>query len=156
MSTSESWSKDFYKRTTKSCRKTTWTPVSLISWNIESRPEMPRRRVRGHTDSVSPKEKKVRDMVAEFLDAGMIRESTSPWACPIVLVKKKDGSMRFCCDWRKLNEKNEERRSSSSSDQRHDRSAFESEILPETRFHIGILSGEVGRKFDRKDGIRHS
>ena len=47
--------------------------------------------------------KAVRALVDEYIDGGLIRESTSPWACPIVLVKKKDGTMRFCCDWRKLN-----------------------------------------------------
>ena len=45
----------------------------------------------------------VKDLVGTFLDAGYIRESTSPWACPIVLVRKKDGTLRFCCDWRRLN-----------------------------------------------------
>jgi len=37
-------------------------------------------------------------------DLGMIRKSYGPWAFPIVIVKKKDGSDRFCIDYRSLND----------------------------------------------------
>ncbi|GBM48452.1 Transposon Ty3-I Gag-Pol polyprotein [Araneus ventricosus] len=43
-------------------------------------------------------------LVQEMVDNGIIEESSGPWASPIVLVKKKDGSTRFCVDYRKLNE----------------------------------------------------
>ena len=45
----------------------------------------------------------VKDEIKEMMDLGVIEQSSSPYASPIVLVKKKDGSNRFCCDFRKLN-----------------------------------------------------
>jgi hypothetical protein len=39
----------------------------------------------------------------EFLDKGYIRPSSSPWGSPALFVKKKDGSLRMCVDYRPLN-----------------------------------------------------
>lgn len=45
----------------------------------------------------------VRKHLQDLLDTGVIRESESPFASPIVVVRKKDGSVRLCIDFRKLN-----------------------------------------------------
>ena len=45
----------------------------------------------------------VKTHIQEMLDLGAIRHSNSPWSSAIVLVRKKDGRLRFCIDLRKLN-----------------------------------------------------
>jgi hypothetical protein len=51
-----------------------------------------------------PKElAELKNQLQELLDNGYIRPSSSPWGCPMLFVKKKDGSLRLCVDYRPLN-----------------------------------------------------
>jgi hypothetical protein len=51
-----------------------------------------------------PKElAELKEQLQELLDKGYIRPSSSPWGCPTLFVKKKDGSLRLCVDYRPLN-----------------------------------------------------
>jgi hypothetical protein len=45
----------------------------------------------------------LKNQLQELLDKGYIRPSSSPWGCPSLFVKKKDGSLRLCVDYRPLN-----------------------------------------------------
>ena len=47
----------------------------------------------------------VRKALREMIETGAIRPSNSPWCNAVVLAKKKDGSMRFCVDFRRLNQR---------------------------------------------------
>ena len=47
--------------------------------------------------------RELKAQLQELLDKGFIRPSVSPWGAPVLFVKKKDGSMRLCIDYRELN-----------------------------------------------------
>ena len=47
--------------------------------------------------------KELKVQLQELLDLGFIRPSFSPWGAPVLFVKKKDGSLRMCIDYREHN-----------------------------------------------------
>jgi len=47
--------------------------------------------------------KELKSQLKELTDKGYIRPSQSPWGAPVIFVKKKDGSLRMCIDYRGLN-----------------------------------------------------
>lgn len=77
-------------------------PVThLVSHRIDTKHSLPisvplRRRSQPENDDISK-------LVDDMLQQGVIQPSHSPWSSPVVIVKKKDGSPRFCIDYRKLN-----------------------------------------------------
>ena len=53
---------------------------------------------------LSPVElKELKQQLQELTESGFIWPSTSPWGAPVLFVKKKDGSLRMCIDYRMLN-----------------------------------------------------
>nr|GEY62828.1 reverse transcriptase domain-containing protein [Tanacetum cinerariifolium] len=72
-------------------------PVREVEFNIELIPG-------AEPISKAPVElKELKDQLQELLERGFIRPSVSPWGAPVLFVKKKDGSMRLCIDYRELN-----------------------------------------------------
>ena len=50
-----------------------------------------------------PHRQETKHLLKDMLNNNIIQPSSSPWASPVVLVRNKDGSLRFCIDYRKVN-----------------------------------------------------
>ena len=50
-----------------------------------------------------PELDELKKQIQEFLDQGIIKPSHSPYGAPILFVKKKEGTLRMCVDYRVLN-----------------------------------------------------
>ena len=75
--------------------------TNLVEHVIETEQSQPIRK-RPYRTSYT-EQKVIQEEIQNNLKAGLIKPSTSPWAAPVTLVKKKDGSVRFCVDYRALN-----------------------------------------------------
>lgn len=74
-----------------------------ITHKIETKDEIPvKQKMRRSPQGFQEQEEK---QLNKMLEVGVIRPSTSEWATTPVLVKKKDGSVRWCIDYRALNDK---------------------------------------------------
>ena len=107
----------------------------LVSHSIEIVGEKPKR------CGVRPLNPAMREVLKTHIDElknnDLIQASNSEYACPVVMVKKKDGSLRFCCDFRRLN----------------DVTRFDSYPLPRISEVISTLEGaKVFSTLDLKSG----
>ena len=75
--------------------------TGLIQMQIDTGSATPKRQAVRRTPFAARQE--IARQLKVMQDQGIIYPSSSPWASPVVLVKKKDGSLRFCVDYRHLN-----------------------------------------------------
>nr|XP_012234646.1 PREDICTED: uncharacterized protein K02A2.6-like [Linepithema humile] len=80
-------------------------PTDLIEHMIRLKPGPPiKQRYRPQNPAM---QKIIDDEVQKMENEGVIEASTSAWSSPVVIVRKKDGTHRFCIDYRKLNDVSE-------------------------------------------------
>ncbi|GAA0145055.1 hypothetical protein LIER_05336 [Lithospermum erythrorhizon] len=78
-------------------------PSRNVNHTITLKPEAVARKFPPYRHSYSQKQE-IEKIIAELLNSGFIQPSQSAFASPVILVKKKDGTWRFCVDYRYLNE----------------------------------------------------
>ena len=73
----------------------------MIEFKINTGDELPRKQVARRLPYAARLE--VVDQLDRMQRIGVIKPSKSPWSSPVVLVRKRDGTLRFCVDYRILN-----------------------------------------------------
>lgn len=76
--------------------------TSIVRHKIDTGEARPIRQAARRLPQV--KKEEAERTLQEMVKDGVVEPSSSPWASPVVLVKKKDGSTRFCVDYRRLND----------------------------------------------------
>ena len=97
--------------------------------------------------------------IKEMLDNGIIRPSDSEWSSPVVMVTKRDGSVRFCIDYRRVNEVTKKDsyplpRISETLDVLHGAKYFSTIDFASGYWQIKVRDGDVGKTaFVSRDGL---
>ena len=87
---------DIFQPPTQGPKQTDCVHHHIETGNVQPSNSLPYR--------VSPKERQViSEQIDSMLGDDIIRPSQTPWASPVILVAKKDGTKRFCVDYRRLN-----------------------------------------------------
>ncbi|KAE8988260.1 hypothetical protein PR003_g22354 [Phytophthora rubi] len=75
--------------------------TDLLKFSIDTRAHPP---IKQRPYRVSNAEGDVMEAeIQQYLELGIMRPSTSPWASPVLMIRKPDGGIRFCIDYRRLN-----------------------------------------------------
>ena len=75
--------------------------TDLVEFKIDTGDACPKRQAVRRVPFAARKE--IADQLERMQRNGVVKPSESPWGSPVVLVRKRDGSLRFCVDYRQLN-----------------------------------------------------
>ncbi|UYV67564.1 hypothetical protein LAZ67_5001228 [Cordylochernes scorpioides] len=76
-------------------------PTSTVKHKINTGDQSP---IKQRPYRVAPSERRlIQDEVNKMIENHILKPSESPWSSPVILVRKKDGTWRFCVDYRRLN-----------------------------------------------------